>query len=247
MELKKPQKESGTKPPKKPFNKDTKTIFRKCISPNGGKLIAVTGGIGTGKTFVLDCLGKLGFEVFNADKAIHEMMLRGGKAFNQIAALFPQAVCETGIDRKILGEIIVAAPEKLVLLEQILHPLVRQAQVDLMISVRNGSGKSIVFEIPLLFENKREKNYDVIITTTAPSAVQRERVLARSNMTEEKLDTILKKQVSDSLRIKGSQYVINTGKSKEDTIKQIKAIMKDNNVKRDSSRHGDNRPVRKKR
>jgi dephospho-CoA kinase len=196
---------------------------------------------------VLEVLNKLGFEVFNADKSIHEMMKRGGAAFDKVAALFPSSVVDQGIDRKILGELVIADVMKLRALEEIIHPLVRQAQVDFVVSVRQGSGKSMVFEIPLLFENKREKNYDLIISTVAPTHLQKKRALERPNMTEEKFDAIIKKQVSNNVRIKGSQYVIYTAKSKEDTIRQIKAIIKGENVKRNSSRHGDNRPIRKKR
>lgn len=217
------------------------------ISVKAGKLIAVTGGIGTGKSFVLDVFEKIGFEVFSADRAIHNMLLRGGAAFDKIAALFPKAVSDAGIDRNILGEEVFANSEKLKALESVLHPLVRQAQVDFVVQVKKGSGKSIVFEVPLLFENKRQSAFDYVVVTTAPSDMQKERVMARKGMTDEKLAGIIAAQVDDKVRVKGAHFVIRTGKGKEDAIRQVKAIVKECNDKRNRSGHRNNRPIQQKR
>lgn len=217
------------------------------ISIKSGKLIAVTGGIGTGKSFVLDVFEKIGFEVFSADRAIHNMLLKDGAAYGKVASLFPTAVSEAGIDRNILGEIVFGNADKLKALEAILHPLVRQAQVDFVVQVKKGSGKSIVFEVPLLFENKRQASYDYVVVTTAPTEIQKERVLARKGMTDEKLSGIIAAQVDDKVRVKGAHFVIRTGKGKEDTIKQIKAIVKECNDKGNRSGHRNNRPLQQKR
>lgn len=217
------------------------------LSPKDGKTIAITGGIATGKSFVLQCFEQLGFKVFNADREIHKMLMRGGAAFDEVSKLFPDAVTAEGIDRKVVGEDVFKSKEKLVALEKILHPKIQQAQLDMVIENKKGFQQTLVFEIPLLFENNRHKNFDYVITVTAPKEVQKERVLARNNMTEDKFNAIMERQVSDSIRLKSSHFVIRTGKGKEDTIRQIKSIIKGMHSERDSSRYGDHRPVRKKR
>lgn len=228
---------------KKPLDRKPRLL----IAPNDGKLIALTGGIAAGKTFALQCFEKLGFRVFNADREIHKMLLRDGAAFAEVSKLFPNTVTEEGIDRKALGAEVFGSKEKLTALENILHPRIQQAQMDLMLENKKGLKQSIIFEIPLLFENNRQKHFDYVIVVTAPKEVQKERVMARNNMTEEKFNAIIERQVSDSIRLKGSHFVIRTGKGKEDTIRQIKSIIRGAHSERDSSRHGDDRPLRKKR
>jgi dephospho-CoA kinase len=240
-------KRKGRKRPS--HKKDEKRDFQRrvLLSPKAGSVIAITGGIATGKTFVLECFKKLGFEVFNVDTAIHDLMKRSGKAFNALAELFPNAVKEDGIDRKVLSGEIAAYPEKLKSLEQILHPLVRDAQVEFLIQLKKTSGKSAIFEVPLLFENKRESSYDYIVVTHAPLEVQKQRALARPNMTEEKLKVLMDRQLPQNLKLKKAHIVINTGKGFEDTLKQIKAVIRDDNFKRNRTRHGVDRPLRQKR
>lgn len=217
------------------------------LDPQVGQLIAITGGIGTGKTFVLECLEELGFVVFSADKAVHDMLRQGGAAYEEVGALFPQSLVDGVIDRKIISDIVFKDSVKLKQLEAILHPKLREAQVDLAESVKKEHGKSVVFEVPLLFENQREGHYDFVIVTTLSKTKQKERVLKRKNMTEEKFDAIIEQQVTDAERVHGAHFIINTGKGKEDTIRQVKAIVRDERPKRDSTRHRNHRPICKKR
>ena len=210
-------------------------------------MIGVTGGIATGKSFVLECLRKFGFEVFNSDHAVHALLMKDGKAFKQASEICPEAVTETGIDRQILGEKVFSDPSKLAKLESLLHPLVREAQTEFLIKAKNNLGKSTVFEVPLLFENKREQFYDFVIVTTVPKAIQKERALARKNMTEEKLNAIIAKQMPDAVKIKKADFVVNTGKTPDVTLKIVKGLVHGYQSKRNSSRHRNNRPLRKER
>lgn len=248
MMEKKEQKNKKTKPFKKSQTPYDKQIVRKILlDPKKGSLIAITGGIASGKSTVLACFEKLGFEVFNSDRAIHELLKKDGAAFSQVAKLCPESISEEGIDRKILSQKVFTNPEKLKELESILHPMVRKAQVDMVVRIKNSTGKSIVFEVPLLFENKREKAYDYVVVCSAPKEKQKERALARNNMTEEKFNVIIEKQVSDSVRLKGAHVVIKTGRTIEDTLKQVKAVIFDANNKRINSGHRNNRPKPQKR
>lgn len=163
--------------------------------------------------------------MFNADKAVHDLLRRGGEAFNQVAKMFPQAVEEEGINRIKLGELVFGNKDLLIALEAVLHPLVRQKQVQFMIDLKKDGNKSAVFEVPLLFENKREGQFNVIIVTTATPEVQKDRVLKRPGMTEEKFSAIIAKQLSDSVRLKKATHVIRTNKTPEDTLRQVQNII----------------------
>ena len=245
MDLKKPPRSKDAKRKPKPGHEkkfpraDERRFF---LSPKAGKIIGVTGGVATGKTFVLECFKKLGFEVFNADTVVHDLLKRDGKAFKEVAEIFPSAVTDEGIERKIVSEDILNNPPKLSQLESILHPLVRNAQVEFMVKVKQSSGKSMVFEVPLLFENSREKYYDYIIVTSASPAIQKERASLRSNMSEEKFALLMKRQLPTGLKEKKAHFVIRTNKNHEDTFNQVKRIVGNEQVKRDSFRHRNDRP-----
>jgi dephospho-CoA kinase len=235
--------------PRQPFlRKDSVNRAPKpLLSPNNGKIIGVTGGIATGKSFVLECFRELGFEVFSSDNVVHELLKKGGKAFDQVSKLCPKAVAESGIDRNILGQEVFSDPHKLALLESIIHPMVREAQMEFLIKTKNLQGKSAVFEVPLLFESKREKFYDFIVVTTAPHHIQKSRALARPNMSEEKFESIVKKQLPDHVKTKKAHFIVATGKTPELTFKAIRSLVHGNQDKRNNFRHRDDRPVRKRR
>lgn len=216
------------------------------LNPDKGKIIGITGSIASGKTFVLECFKRLGFAVFNSDEIVHQLLSREGKAFALVAKLCPEAVTIHGIDRPVLGENVFGAPDKLKQLEAILHPLVREAQVQFMVDTKRTTGKSMVFEVPLLFENKREGFYDHIIVTVAPRTIQKERALLRKNMTEEKFDAIVNRQLSDAVKIKKADFVIKTGRTPEDTFKQVKSIVYHAGNQGNRPRHRDNRAYKKR-
>jgi dephospho-CoA kinase len=118
--------DSKKRPPQKKPRSNNNVLVKKFPAPTAGSLIAITGGIGTGKTTVLQCFERLGYEVFNADKVVHALMAKTGEAFQMVAKLFPQAVTDEGIDRLKVGEEVVKNPTKLKELEAILHPMVRE-------------------------------------------------------------------------------------------------------------------------
>ncbi|MDF3047619.1 MAG: coaE [Candidatus Midichloriaceae bacterium] len=204
------------------------------LDPNTGQLIAITGGIGSGKSFVLQYLKELGFVVFDADKAVHEMLASGGNAYEEVKRKFPNAVIDNEINRKALGEIVFKDNEKLSELEEIIHPKVKEARDA---CIKQNAGKSVVCEIPLLFEKNQQDNYDLIIVTVAPIYKQRERALQRKDMTEDKFNAIIAKQVPDVIRLRGADFVIETGVSEQETKKQIREIIADGRNKRNSARH----------
>lgn len=177
--------------------------------------IGLTGSIGMGKSTASQMFRDLGIPVHCADKAAHDLMAPGGKAVDAILEHFPSAKAENNdgqayIDRQKLGQIVLAAPLALKKLEEILHPLIKEDSQRYLANAKKLGHKIVIFDIPLLFEKGRDQEMDQIICITAPEEVQRERVLARPNMTEEKFQQILAKQIPDAEKRKRSDIIIES-------------------------------------
>ena len=191
-------------------------------------VIGLTGSIGMGKTTVAGMLEEMNCPVHNADRAVHEALQFNQDIISQISSLFPGAVCQENgsIQRELLGKIIFNDHEKRMKLEAILHPIVRQSQ-DQFVQLQKENGlKVVVLDIPLLFETGAQERVDHVLVVSAPLEMQRQRVLKRSNMSEEKFNAILKIQMSDKEKRKLADFVIPTGGNKEETKNFLKATIK---------------------
>jgi dephospho-CoA kinase len=174
-------------------------------------VVGLTGGIGMGKSAAAARFAAHGIPVFNADACVHD--LYEGKAVAPIEAAFPRVAREGRIDRALLSKAIAGSPERLRLLENIVHPLVVEAEIDFLRAQELKGAKLAVLEIPLLFETGADTRVDVSVAVSAPAEVQRERVLARPGMTVEKLEHLLARQLSDAERRARADHVINSGTS----------------------------------
>ncbi len=195
---------------------------RKPFHPTTGVVIGLTGGIGSGKSFILKCFESLGFKIFDTDKAVHELMKKGNEGYIKIANIFPSVVGIKGISRTKLSKIILQDKSNLVKLEKILHPLVRKAQQKF---AAENKKYSVVFEVPLLFENNREDYYDYVVASVVDQKTQKERVMKRKGMTEGKFNAIIGKQVSNLVRQKRADFIIDTNCSKRAVFTQIKELL----------------------
>lgn len=174
-------------------------------------VIGLTGGIGMGKSAAAEHFARSGIPVFNADACVHR--LYEGQAVAAIEDAFPGVTREGRVDRKLLGQQVTGHPERLQELESIVHPMVVKAEIDFLREHERKGARMVVLEIPLLFETGAEKRVDVTIVVSAPGDVQRERVLARSGMTAEKLEHLLARQLTDKERRARADFVINSGTS----------------------------------
>src|SRR5690606_23735197 len=120
----------------------------------------------------------------------------GGALLPAIEAEFPGTTGHEGVNRPRLGAAVFGNPEALQRLEAIIHPAVGAMRRDFM--KQHGDAPLIVFDIPLLFEKGGREQVDAVAVVSAPADAQRERVLARPGMTEEKFEQILKLQVPDA-------------------------------------------------
>ncbi len=185
--------------------------------------IGLTGSIGMGKSTALKMFAELGAAVWDADDAVHRMYAAGGAAVAPIGAAFPGVVVDGAIDRPALAKIVLNDPDKLKTLEAIVHPLVGRDQAGFLVEAAATGAPAVVLDIPLLFENGAEGLFDAVVVVSAPEDVQRERVLARTGMTEEKLAAILAQQMPDAEKRAGADYVISSDQPIDAMADDIKA------------------------
>lgn len=187
-------------------------------------VVGLTGSIGMGKSEVAGMFRSLGVPVFDVDGAVHALYVRGGEAVAPIAAAFPGAVADGAVDRERLAKLVLGNPERIRKLESIVHPLVRRLQERFIEQARAAGQRLVVLDIPLLFESG-SRLADVTVVVSAPADVQRERVLARPNMTEAKFRAILAQQMPDDEKRRRADHVIPTGCSKAETLQAVRDLV----------------------
>lgn len=185
--------------------------------------IGLTGSIGMGKSTVAAMFAECGVPVFDADAEVRAMQGPGGELIAAIEAAFPGATGPQGVDRDALGAQVFADPDARSRLEAIVHPAVAQKRSDFILA--NTNAPLILFDIPLLFEGGGHAMVDHIVVVSAPADIQRERVLAREGMSEEKFAQILKIQTPDAEKRARADHVIDTGVSLEETQAAVKALV----------------------
>lgn len=195
-------------------------------------VIGLTGSIGMGKSTVAEIFREAGLPIFSADAALHQLMDKNGAAVEEIRRYFPECVKDGAVDRTTLGAIIfgegqdeAARLQKQKQLEAILHPLARQKAIEFIDDYRARNARGIVLEIPLLFEGGANELCDPVICVTASYETQRERVLIRPGMTEEKFQKILTQQMPDAQKRERADYVVRTDCPIEETRAQVLAIL----------------------
>ena len=174
-------------------------------------VLGLTGSIGMGKSATARMFSALGVPVHDADAAVHALYGPGGEAAAAIGRAFPGVLdAAGGVDRARLRAAVLGAPERMAVLEAIVHPLVRAASRAFL--ARHADAPMVVLDIPLLYETRGEGRCDAVAVVSAPPDVQRARVLARPGMTEAALDAILEKQMPDAEKRARADFVIDTGR-----------------------------------
>lgn len=187
-------------------------------------IIGLTGSIGMGKSAVAAMFADEGVPVFDADAAVHDLQKAGGALIPAIESAFPGTTGPDGVDRKALGAAVFGDRDRLALLESIVHPAVAD-QRKAFLAAHQGSDL-ILFDIPLLFEKGGQSGVDVVVVVSAPAPAQRERVLARANMTADKFEHILALQMNDADKRARADHVIDTGKDMAETRADVRALVK---------------------
>lgn len=187
-------------------------------------VLGLTGSIGMGKSTVAHMFADEGVPVFEADKAVHE--LYRGEAVPLIEEAFPGTTRDGEVDRALLAKAVLDNPAALARLETMVHPLVHRMEREFLDRARASGAALAVLDIPLLFENWQENRCDLVVVVSAPEGVQRVRVLERAGMTEEKLASILRRQMPDTEKRRRADIVIDTSGDKEDTRRIVRDIVR---------------------
>ena len=185
--------------------------------------LAITGSIGMGKSTVAKMFEQAGVPLFDADLVVRDLQANDTRLIALIGERFPGTVTRGVLDREALGRVVLGAPLELEALEAIVHPEVQSARAHFIES--NKDAPALLFDIPLLFETGGETDFDKVIVVSAPAAIQRDRVLAREGMTEQKLDAILARQMPDEEKRKRADFVIDTGADLSTTQGQVSEIL----------------------
>jgi dephospho-CoA kinase len=188
-------------------------------------MVGLTGSIGMGKTETARMFGRLGIPVYDADAAVHRLYEKGGAAVPEIAKLFPDSVKDGRVDRAVLTRHVTADKEAFKVLEQLVHPLVAREQRAFLEEAQAKGAEFVVLDIPLLFEAGGHARVDAIVVVSAPTHIQRERVLARPGMTPDKLDHILSRQMPDAEKRAKAHFVVETDKGLDHAFEQVKSIV----------------------
>ena len=188
--------------------------------------LGLTGSIGMGKTETAKLFARLGIPIYDADAVVHALYDTGGAAVTPIERTFPGAVRDGKVDRAKLAALLAGDKSKLSALEAIVHPLAADARRKFLISAAARGEKVVLLDIPLLFETGAQKEMDAVVVVSAPASVQRERVLAREGMTEEKLALLLSRQVPDAQKRAQADFIVETGKGLEHAFEQVQSIVR---------------------
>jgi dephospho-CoA kinase len=188
-------------------------------------ILGLTGSIGMGKSTAVQCLRRLRVPVYDADAAVHEVFAKGGAAVAPVGEAFPSVIVDGAVDRSALSRLAVDNPAVLERLEAIVHPIVRRLQDRFLRAMAIRRADLVVLDIPLLFETGGEHRCDAVVVVTAPAYLQRQRVLARPGMTEEKFELIRARQTPDAAKRRRADFIVPSNRNKRATLLALRAIV----------------------
>ncbi len=186
-------------------------------------VIGLTGSIGMGKTTTAKLFAAEGIPVLDSDAVVHD--LYSAEAVPMIEAAFPGTTISGTVDRLELGNILRENPANFRKLEAIVHPFVRERQEAFLRKAREENQNFAVLDIPLLFETGAETRVDKVVVVSCAPEIQRQRVLSRPGMTEEKFEMILARQMPDAEKRRRADFIIDSGNGVEAARDQVREIL----------------------
>lgn len=180
--------------------------------------IALTGGIGSGKSAVMDIIASHGYNVVSSDK-INDALLQNPDYIEKIANTFPSALVENKIDKRVLAKIVFNNNKERKKLNQIAHPIIR----NLALEMSDYHGLNFV-EVPLLFECGFENDYDKVAVVTADLETRIARVQSRDNRPITEIKSIINSQIK-SYNGKKIDYTIDNNGTLEQLTEQVEIML----------------------
>jgi dephospho-CoA kinase len=185
--------------------------------------VALTGGIGSGKSLVGEILEELGALVIDSDQLAREVIERGSPGYEEVVTAFGDSILSEGqIDRSKLAAVVFNESDLRKKLESIIHPLVREAAEKL--ARKLPSGAILINQIPLLVESDGAKRFDYVVTVSADEEIRRERLRLRG-LKDYEITQRMAAQVSDSEREKIANYIIRNDGSIDELNRAVEELM----------------------
>jgi dephospho-CoA kinase len=183
-------------------------------------VVAITGGIGSGKSMVAGLFQSWGAAVVDADVLAREVVEPGSQGLKEVEKAFaPELLilADGSLNRPKLASIIFADPSKKQLLESILHPLIRQRWLQRLNDLKKSAAPVIAYVVPLFFESAAKMSeIEKVILISAPEEIRIARVMARDGFSRDAAELRLKAQLPESKKVNRSDYVIvNDGTPEE--------------------------------
>jgi dephospho-CoA kinase len=188
--------------------------------------VALTGGIGTGKSHVRTCFEELGVATIDADRLVHEALRSGTPTTTRIAERFGEEVlaADGAVDRRALGDLVFADPVARRDLEGLIHPAV-YAAIDAWFEECRRSGVDLAMaDIPLLYETGHERAFDAVVVTACTPDEQVRRVEARDGLSAEAAGQRVAAQLPIGEKVAKSDFVIWTTGTVDDTATRVDEV-----------------------
>ena len=187
------------------------------------RVLGLTGSIGMGKSTTAKLFAEAGVPVYDADATVHAVY--EGEAAPAIEAAFPGTTVDGKVDREKLSAKVVHDPAAMKQLEQIVHPMLRRYHQKFLDDAERSGAPVAVVDVPLLYETGGDKRVDAVVVVSTDPHTQRQRILARGNMTAEKLDAILARQLPDAEKRRRADFVVDTSHGLDPVRARIKEIL----------------------
>jgi len=194
-------------------------------------IIGLTGSIGMGKSETAKMFAAHNIPIFDADAIVRAAQAKNGESLSLIAEAFQGVVVDGELDRAALGKQVFGDKTALKKLENIMHPVVDRERKNFFENAEKNNAKFVVLDMPLLFETGGEKGCDFTVVVSAPKEVQKARVLARPDMTEDKFEDIIARQMPSVEKRIRADFIIETDKGLDAASNDVSAILKKLNDK----------------
>ena len=187
-------------------------------------ILGLTGSIGMGKSTTARFFREAGVPLNDSDAVVHQ--LYAGEAVGPVEAAFPGTVVDGKVDRGKLAEKLVGDPDAIRRLEAIVHPLVRAVSQRFMEEQATRGARTVVLDVPLLFETGGDKGVDAVVVVSAPADVQRARVLSRPGISAERFDALLARQMPDAEKRARAHFIVDSSRSFDSARAQVHGILR---------------------
>jgi len=189
------------------------------------RIIALTGGIGAGKSLVAQYFSELGTRVVDADQLSRVAIERGSEGFDEVLLRFGESILRDGdIDRKALAEIVFADASARSDLEAIIHPRVRELFSDVVADL--APDETLIYEIPLLVESNAAANFDLVITVEADLEIRKERLRKRGMFISE-IERRIAAQASREEREAQADHIITNDGDEDALLRSVENLWED--------------------